>query len=944
MKSFYEALLPAEGKYCVVTLRGEGEPKQIFVDSVDEVDALVETLKNNGANVYFAVGSFNSSTKREAENCHSVRSFFFDLDCKGGDTYASKEDALTALQNFCSVVKLPKPTIVDSGNGIHAYWPFVESVERKEWASVARRLKQLCSYHGFGIDRKVTADAARILRCPDTINYNGKEPKLSEVLVTSKQYKYERIKGLIDTACEEVGISTAPAFDFNGAIRGLDDEFKALLKLGNFESKFSKIARRSLEGDGCEHIRYALEEPNNCSEPMWRACLSVAVRCSDGTTAIHKLSEGHDKYSPAETERKADETAGPYRCETFDDEAPGKCGNCPHRGKISSPIQLGKILKKADPAPPIEAENPPEQDDDLLSKALFPYVRVNGSIYFQPAPEFDKQSKKKVEMDPILVYENKIDIVNRVTNKSDGECVLIKLHLPMDGIKEFYLPNHYIQAPSDFKKLLASEGVATSSRNMERLMEYTTKWVKYLQTMKSADRMREQLGWSDDYASFALGDTEYFKSGERHSPPSPRTREIASFQKRGGSFEKWKQMFNRFSLPGFEVHAFCAMVGFGAPLLKFTGYEGVVINMFSGQSATGKTSALKAALSVWGDPKGLMVGDSTPLARLQRTAVLRSVPIGIDEATSIEPKVLSEFIYYLSLGKTKLRMQASSNAERENLGSWSTIGLLTANNSYYDKLAQLKASADGESARLIEFNIKGPKILESDTVGREFFDPVNYNYGHAGPIFIQYVVNNVEAVKSRVEVKIMQFQNDYGTKPKDRYWSAAVAAIIVGGEIAFELGLHDIDMDHIYKNILVELKHVASIAEVVQADAFEILNEFIALSVNNTLVINNADAGNMGHKIPFRTPSNGNGLFIRHEVDTGYTYILTKALADYLAKRQYSRQRFEEGLSKIGVLLAAGQVKRMASNWEGGVGNSTQNVYKVKLPETKTIPIENPKE
>lgn len=931
MKNFYEVLLPEKGKYCVATIKPGGKLKQYFVDEITEVESLVETFKAQEANVYFAVGSFKDAGSREADNCQFIKSFFFDLDCKGGDTYEDQESALTALQEFCKTVKFPKPTVVNSGNGIHAYWPLTESVEREEWVATARKLKDLCSFHKFNVDRKVTSDAARILRCPDTINYNGEIHKAAEVLLVSKQYEYSKVKTLIDAACDEVGIDTTPALDLSKAIRGLDDDTKALLKLDNFESKFSKIARLSLEGGGCEHIKQALEKPNNCSEPMWRACLSIAVRCSDGPTAIHKLSEGHDSYNAAETERKANETAGPFRCETFNDESPGKCEGCIHRGKIASPIQLGKVLKI--PPPTVIA-----QEDGLLDKALFPYIRVNGSIYFQPPPEYNKQSKQKVELDPILVYENRIDIIKRVMRKSDGECILMNLHLPQDGVKEFYLPNHYTQSPADFKKMMASEGVATSARNMERLMEYTTRWVKYLQTVKSADKMREQLGWADDYSSFALGGTEYYKNGERESPPSATTKQIASFQKPGGTFNKWKKMFNRFALPGFEVHAFGALVGFGAPLLKFTGYEGVVINLFSGTSATGKTSALKAALSVWGDPKGLMVGDSTPLARFQRTAVLRSIPIGIDEATGIEPKVLSEFIYYLSLGKTKLRMQASSNAEREDLGTWSTLGLLTSNNSYYDKLSQYKASSDGESARLIEFNIRAPKVLENDAVGREFFDPVNYNFGHAGPIFIRYVVNNIEEVKARIESKIAKFQQDYGTKPKDRYWSAAVAAVIVGGEIAHELGLHDIDVDFIYKNILIELKRVANVAEVVQADAFEILNEFIALSVNNTLVINNEDSGdNMGHKIPFRTPSSGNGLYIRHEADTGNTYILTKALTDYLAKRQYSRQRFEEALIKIGVLVAAGQVKRMASNWEGGISNSSQNVYKIKLPESIKI-------
>jgi len=935
MKNFYEVLLPEKGKYCVATKKGEEKLKQHFVDSVDELVDLVNKVKDDGANVYFALGGFNDDSSRVAANCHSLRSFFFDLDCKGGDTYDTQEDAIDALQVFCKEVKLPRPTLVNSGNGIHAYWPFTESVSRDEWVSTARRLKDLCSYHKFNVDRKVTSDAARILRCPETINYNG-GPKKAELLTSSKQYDYSRIKALIDYACEEAGINVAPPIDLSKAKRELDEDTKALLRLDNIESKFSKIARRSLEGSGCAHIKLALEEPNGCSEPMWRACLSVAFRCSDGATAIHKLSEGHDEYDPRLTEEKASSTLGPYRCETFDDEEPGKCDGCQHRGKISSPIQLGKVLKK--PKPESEPDVDPIEADGALEKALFPFHRVNGSIYYQPPPEFDTKKKQKIEIDPILVYENRIDVVNRVVNKSDGECTLIRLHLPKDGIKEFYLPNYVTQSPADFRKLLASEGVATSTKSMDRLMEYTTKWIKYLQSMKSADKMREQLGWSDDNLTFAWGDKEFSKNGERHSPPSSKTREIVACQKEVGEFEAWKNMFNNFGKEGFETHAFAAMSGFGSPLLKFTGFEGVVINLFSGASGTGKTAVLKAALSVWGDPKGLMVGDGTQLARFHRTAVLRNTPIGIDEATGIDPKTLSEFIYYLSLGKTKIRMQASSNAERENLGSWSTIGVMTSNNSYYDKLNQLKASADGESARLMEFHIKKPAVMPDDATGKQFFDAVNYNYGHAGPIFINYVINNMPEVMHILEAVTFRFQREFRSETKHRFWSAAVAANITGGMIAYKLGLHDIDMEKVYQHVLKELKKVSTTSESIHADAFEVLNEFIALSANNTLVINSkSDSKITYHVEPTKTPTNGNGLYIRHETDTGETYILMKALADYMAKRQYSRQRFEEELTKRNILIKSHCPKRMASGWDGGISNSTQNTYKIKLPNDTVI-------
>ena len=52
-----------------------------------------------------------------------------------------------------------------------------QDVPVQEWKLYADKFKQLCLSNGLGIDPAVTADKARILRCPDTLNF-----KLTETL------------------------------------------------------------------------------------------------------------------------------------------------------------------------------------------------------------------------------------------------------------------------------------------------------------------------------------------------------------------------------------------------------------------------------------------------------------------------------------------------------------------------------------------------------------------------------------------------------------------------------------------------------------------------------------------------------------------------------------------------------------------------------------------
>jgi hypothetical protein len=79
-------------------------------------------------------------------------------------------------------------------------------------------------------------------------------------------------------------------FDLTQVEKGLDDETKALFDKmnGNYEYVFEKLAVASLEGNGCEQIKQIIVNAANCPEPLWYAGISVAVRCIDGASAIHK--------------------------------------------------------------------------------------------------------------------------------------------------------------------------------------------------------------------------------------------------------------------------------------------------------------------------------------------------------------------------------------------------------------------------------------------------------------------------------------------------------------------------------------------------------------------------------------------------------------------------------------------------------------------------------
>ena len=55
-----------------------------------------------------------------------------------GHGYLKKIYGTKAIAAVAKKVGLPRPMIVDSGNGIHVYWPLTKDISHTQWVMVAR--------------------------------------------------------------------------------------------------------------------------------------------------------------------------------------------------------------------------------------------------------------------------------------------------------------------------------------------------------------------------------------------------------------------------------------------------------------------------------------------------------------------------------------------------------------------------------------------------------------------------------------------------------------------------------------------------------------------------------------------------------------------------------------------------------------------------------------
>lgn len=927
---FLKRVLATQGWYCIVGLKSGAKPKQTFVESLDEVDAAIQRMLDAEYNVYFGCAKYKSNTKRTKENAGYFKSFWLDLDCGAGKDYPDQNTALADLVRFCEELELPSPTLVDSGFGIHCYWRLTEEVPLQEWVQVAEQLKALCKHHKLKADPAVTADAARILRVPGSFNHKVSPPLEVSVLASGARVEFEAFRQMLGTP-----MALPPVPDY--IQQGLSPLQEALMK--NRSNRFETIIRKTAEGKGCAQILYVLTEQAECNYNLWRAGLSVARNCIDWKTSIHVMSDQHPNYSYDLTEEKATDLVDkPYLCSTFESIRPEGCEGCPFNGKIKSPIVLGSEIEPATEDTIEYVVQPAEEEGEKpvvveykVPQYPFPYFRgKNGGVYARVEEGEDGEPGTE------LVYEHDFYLVKRMSDKERGELVLAKLHLPKDPPKEFVIPLSVIGSKEELRKLIAMNGVISSGKGIDKIMNYLTASSKVQQVQEEAEILRQQMGWVEGERKFILGDKEIAVGSIRYSPASSTTESVAKRLRSKGDLAEWSRVANTYGRPGFEPHAFAFFTAFGAPLMNLTGYKGAFINLINKESGTGKTTILRMVDSVWGHPQELMSKESDTLNhKLHRLGVLNSLPFTADELSNMSPEKVSQLLYSISQGKGPGRMKSSQNQERENDTTWSTIGVGSANTSMVELLSSYKAGASGEVMRLIEYQISRTDILAKEEAFELYEQALLNNYGLAGLVYIEWVVNSlptvldlIREVQKGVDVKA-NFSN------QDRYHSAVIACNIAGASIAKFLGLIDIDIERVVQwvidSLVPELKGAVTEQEVAP-DNF--LGQFMNNNLMNTLIV--LDELDPKTNLP-RSPimEARNSLYIRAEIDTKIAYVSVKAFRDYCAENRTMYRQMLKTLKSQGIYM--GEMKKRLGKGTKHAYSSPVSVYKFKYEYDSSV-------
>ena len=712
---------------------------------------------------------------RLADDAVALKSFYVDVDVKE-DAYPDTKTALAAFKGFIDSIGLPLPSacVASGSGGFHAHWTVAEALPPAEWQVLANALSAAVNQYGLKADTQCTVDSARILRIPGTFNRKQDVPREVTLMSLGEDVSIDDLRAVLGK------FVTSGPFEsgaFKAAAVGRKLEANAELGAG-LESKALDIRVDDVAKQCGFVARQLASGGKDTPQPLWFMAASLACFMDDGREVFHLMSDKHPGYSMREADelfdrvknRQQTRDMGWPKCDKIASYGCKDCETCPLRNLGKSPLNF---------AIPVANDQPDDTLPDRYSRD------ADGIIKYRHVDDDGKVTAIPLCHYPILSgwLSNNPWTFHFVTKTENGKKTTVEV------------PAEVIFAKDGFAKFLGAKGFFLTDKQYKILKDFFVAWLQKLQTSKESVISASPFGWSavdGKIEGFTYAGRVWMHGNDRPAAnPNPQLQyqympkgEIAPWN------EVAKVVYEQ-RRPGLDA---ILAVAFAAPLVRFTGFGGLILNAFSPESGIGKSTAMKVSQAVWGSPVLGMQGlDDTPNSVLGKMGQLRSLPMYWDELKSEEQvKRFCSIVFNLTGGREKTRMNADATLRAS--GTWQTMMVSASNESLIDGMARAAGSTTAGLHRLFEFQIpKMPIHRDIGTVQR-LTGKLDENYGHAGLIYAKFLGANHKRVEQEVADLQDELYSSTHVKQEERMWIGTMAVILKGAEYANELRLLDIDV------------------------------------------------------------------------------------------------------------------------------------------------------
>lgn len=927
---FFKALYPEDGVKYLALINANGKVAHKAFTDLEAMAQAVAKYDAENLQVYHACATYKEAyvevegkrKYRIPQNQYKAKAFWLDIDCgqekfDEGKGYLTKKEAYAAVKSFCDICSLHMPYIVDSGNGIHCYWFLTKSIPSDTWMALAKILKAATVNQKLIVDPTRTSDFASILRPIGSTNKKTDQGKPVVGQKTTSFIDPKEFAGRILALKKELNlalIEPKPA--------PINDDLTAHLP-PSIPSFAEEVAQK------CGQVAQMRDTKGDVSYEHWRGVIGIIKYCEEGEAKAHEWSSGHPNYNASDTQQKFDTwSTPPTTCEFFSTCNPKGCEGCQFKGKIKTPLVLGR------------REPEPEKNVEIEAK-------VDGKSMKVEIPEFPRgYGLEKGQLARFI--KDKDDIMHaygfceslfyptaRIRKETGEFSLAMRMHLPDGRIRDFEIDTQCLASSQKVVDNLAKYELVPT--NHEKSAMHMTAYLR--DSLEKLKREAEELnthtafGWEADYQSFLVGDRLYCKDGtvKKVLVGGYAKDKTEAFPPVVGDVEKYAKAIDYvYNRPGMEPMQYAIASTFGSVFtpLGDAMYKGLVFAIVGPDTAKGKTTSCWAGLYAFGDADKMSLkteDNATVNARYARMGAYKNIPILIDELTNIDGEEFSKFAYTVSLGQERERLTMGKGtggirfAESQN---WAMVCFVTANKDLHSLLASRQGNTQAEAVRMIQINIdRYPlpvmKVSEVEAAKKQ----MEINKGAAGDLFLRYVVPNLDKVMELMVKWGKRIEEDVSDVKYRFYRSQAVTAL-AAVEITNELKITNFDIEAMYQFIIKLFYELAeSVAEqntITSEDALSrMLNDISPRILVTTEYRDGRDSRGPEDVRMINGAISGRYIVGNQNKDNklgGKLYVIRKEITDWCLKHRVDYK------SMIGAAIDAGLAVEMKDKFNIGRG------------------------
>ena len=710
---------------------------------------------------------------RGADNAVEMACLWADIDLRSAKhpnlPYTTRSEAVAALRLFCDSIKLPYPTLLmDSGAGsLHVYWRVDTIMPAAQWHVLASKLATAMRLNGLIAEK--TADGNCSLRVPGSLNFKYNPPR--EVKMSKPGAPIPL--ATVEAALAPFGLRAVP----NDPALQVNDDASA--GIGGEARPVNLVA---IGKAGCGVFDEAIRSGGKGhSNQLWNNLVYSATFSDDGEEDAHVMSNGYAEYDEEETQalyeakveaRKRNPRLGWPTCESFSRESP-LCKTCQWWGKIKHPFELAKLRP---------AEASPEESNDLPNS----YGRhgVTGYIVGPVG------SKKDGFTDQVIMPYQLRDARIAWDDDIEEEVLSFEAHV-IDRWRFVRVPTSVVNSQNGLMDAIGKAGITCDPDFVKPVRKFFVTWVQKIMARKDRSRVHA-LGWNED-EGFSYNAKLYGAAGARaafYGKGVPK-----GYQPKGdlGPWKRAAKFVTDQHRPALNAILASAFAG---PLVKLSLDQGAIFSVWGSETGQGKSTTLKIAQAVWGDPAiGINGLDDTPNSILRKASDLRHLPMYWDELkTKDQYQKMVTLAFQLGQGKGKSRL--GRNSDPLEVKSFSNMLTAVSNASLFNIVVNNTVGTEAGAMRIFEVNVAPvPSTAREDMVAVWELDRgVKQNYGAAGEVYAAYIGEHEKEIERRLTQVATFIGKTFKASSDERFWLATMSALIVGAELASNLDLCKIDV------------------------------------------------------------------------------------------------------------------------------------------------------